>query len=262
MDKFIKVKKVPNPKVVTSSSKKKKPETQNFPDFQTFCQGLGSWQSLLSKYTTTKKFSNLYTKVKDAYEETVCYPPHGQIFNCFLTSNLEDIKVVVVGQDPYHQPNQAMGLCFSVNKGIKVPPSLKNIYKCIEEDPHIIDFSKPGHGDLTNWANQGVLLLNTVLTVEDSQPNSHSKFGWLEFTNKVIEIISSELDGIIFLLWGKPAEQKKKLIDLKKHHVLCSSHPSPFSARRGFLTCGHFSKVNEILEEKGKKKIDWGKICE
>ena len=261
MEKFVTIVKKSDQKQ-NEKDKNDQPNNEYFPDFKTFVEGLGSWEKLLSTYTQTKKFSNLYQKIKDQYQKFTCYPPKEEIFNCFIQTPLDNIKVVIVGQDPYHQPGQAMGLCFSVRKKVRVPPSLKNIYKCIANDDNIKEFSIPNHGDLTNWANQGVLLLNTSLSVRDSEPNSHSRFGWLEFTNEVISIISKKLDGVIFLLWGKPAEKKKALIDTKKHHVLVSSHPSPFSANRGFLTCAHFSKVNDILKSQGKKEIDWTKINE
>ena len=150
-----------------------------------------------------------------------------------------------------------MGLCFSVPRAVKCPPSLKNIYKCIKSDKEVKNFKVPQHGDLKKWANQGVFLLNTVLTVIHSKANSHRKQGWEKFTNFVIEKINSDLQNVIFLLWGKPAQKMEKLIDGKKHFILKSSHPSPLSAFRGFLTCGHFSEVNKILKKLGKKEIDW-----
>lgn len=255
MDKFV--------EVVKKSSSKKSTAPTGFPDFNTFLDDLGSWKDKLSTFTSTKKFADTYAFVKAKYEsKDVCYPPTELIFNAFKTTPIEDVKVVVVGQDPYHQPNQAMGLSFSVNKGITVPPSLKNIYKCIENDDNIENFKVPKHGDLTNWANQGVFLLNTVLTVTYNDANSHKKSGWLKFTDEVIKVINKECDGVVFMLWGKPAQAKEKMIDLKKHCVLKSSHPSPFSAHMGFLTCQHFSLANKYLVEKGKEPIDWNKINE
>ena len=244
------------------SSKKAPSSTDDkFMTFDEFKESLGTWGKLLSKFTASPKFASLYNNVKEAYhaKPTMCYPPKDQIFNCFIRSSISDIKVVIVGQDPYHQPGQAMGLCFSVNKGIKVPPSLVNIYKCIAQDKDISGFKIPNHGDLTKWADQGVLLLNTVLTVEDSKPNSHSKFGWLDFTNEAIRVIANELDDIVFVLWGKPAEKKSEIINKssKRHHILTSVHPSPLSASNGFFECQHFSKCNAILEKIGKKTIDW-----
>ena len=246
-----------------SSTKKKalKSTDDKFMTFDEFKESLGTWGKLLSKYTASPKFVSLYNNVREAYhaKPTQCYPPKEQIFNCFVRSSITDIKVVIVGQDPYHQPGQAMGLCFSVNRGVKVPPSLVNIYKCIQQDPDISNFKAPNHGDLTKWADQGVLLLNTVLTVEDSKPNSHQKFGWLDLTNEVIRVIAHELEGIVFLLWGKPAEKKSEIINksTKNHHILTAVHPSPLSASQGFFECQHFSKCNTILQKLGKKPIDW-----
>lgn len=223
---------------------------------------MGTWKEKLSTFTSTKSFASTYAFVKQKYEsKEVCYPPKELIFNAFQTTPIESLKVVIVGQDPYHQPDQAMGLAFSVNKGVTVPPSLKNIYKNLENDPKV-DFKTPKHGDLTNWANQGVFLINTVLTVTYNEANSHKKSGWLKFTDEVIRVVNKECDGVVFLLWGKPAEKKESMIDGKKHLVLKSSHPSPFSARYGFLDCGCFSEANEWLEEKGKGAIDWNKINE
>jgi uracil-DNA glycosylase len=253
MDKF--VKRIP-------STKKAAKKASAFPDFQTFISGLGTWKSKLSGATSSKTFANCYAFVQDKYESEVCYPPTHQIFNAFSTTPIEEVKVVIVGQDPYHQPGQAMGLCFSINKGIKIPPSLRNIYKCINQDEDVPDFKIPKHGDLTNWANQGVFLLNTVLTVTDSSANSHKKAGWLKFTDEVIRVISKECEGVVFMLWGKPAQKKASLIDADKHHILNAAHPSPLSAFRGFFTCQHFSKANALLEADGKDTIDWNKINE
>lgn len=243
------------------SSKKQIVESDQFMTFDDFKEGLGTWKTLLSKFSASPKFLAIYNNVKQAYSNPKirCYPPKDQIFNAFQHTNINDVRVVIVGQDPYHQPGQAMGLCFSVNKGIKVPPSLVNIYKCINQDKNIKGFTTPKHGDLTKWADQGVLLLNTVLTVEDSKPNSHKDFGWLDFTNEVIRVISSELEGVVFLLWGAPAIKKKEIINKsnKRHHILETVHPSPLSASKGFFDCGHFSKTNELLEADGKKAINW-----
>lgn len=243
------------------SKKKQIVEDDKFMPFEEFKDGLGSWSTLLSKFSASPKFRTIYDKVREAYStpRNKIYPPKEQIFNAFQHTNIKDIKVVIVGQDPYHQPGQAMGLCFSVNKGVKVPPSLVNIYKCIAGDPKISGFVTPKHGDLTKWADQGVLLLNTVLTVEDSKPNSHKDFGWLDFTNEVIRVISTELEGVVFLLWGAPAIKKKEIIakGSKKHHILESVHPSPLSASKGFFECGHFSRTNELLQADGKEPINW-----
>jgi len=183
------------------------------------------------------------------------YPKGGDIFNAFNKTPFDKLKVVILGQDPYHGANQAHGLSFSVQKGITSPPSLKNIYKELVTDIH--GFAIPNHGDLTEWAEQGVLLLNATLTVRDSSPASHQKKGWEEFTDKVIKTISDKKEGIIFILWGAFAQAKAELIDQKKHFIIKSPHPSPFSADRGFFGSKPFSKTNAILAKEGKKPIDW-----
>lgn len=183
------------------------------------------------------------------------YPVESDVFNAFSTPKFEQIKVVILGQDPYHGPNQAHGFCFSVNSGIKPPPSLVNIYKELAQD--ISTFEIPTHGNLLPWAKQGVMLLNTVLTVEQGQAHSHKHLGWEHFTDQAITFINDNLSGVIFLLWGAHAQKKGKQINLNKHHVLIAPHPSPLSAHRGFLGCGHFSKVNQLLAEQGKQLINW-----
>ena len=192
------------------------------------------------------------------------FPAPRNIFAGFEMCPLDKLKVVIVGQDPYHSVSRvngknvptAHGLCFSVVKGAKIPPSLQNIYKELKEEFRE-NFTIPNHGNLEKWAKQGVLLLNTTLTVEAHKPMSHSGRGWEEFTGKVIETISREKTGVIFLLWGRHAQSRKKLIDLEKHFVLEAAHPSPFSAHRGFFGCGHFKSVNEILKRQGKTEINW-----
>ena len=229
-----------------------------FPLLEDFKTGLGSWQPILKGYIETPEFVKTYEFVKSKYEsEEKCYPPIDKIFNAFQLTAINNLKVVVVGQDPYHQPGQAMGLSFSVQRGISIPPSLLNIYKAIKQDPKIENFEIPKHGDLTKWAEQGILLLNDTLTVTKSSPMSHSKAGWNNFTDFVIQTINKEKEGIIFVLWGKPAQKKKKLINGSKHHVLESVHPSPLSASKGFFTCGHFSMINELLRKRDIKDIDW-----
>ena len=228
-----------------------------FPLIEDFKDSLGTWKDLLEDYTDSKAFTKTYEYTKAKYDKETCYPPPHLIFNAFKLTKLKDLKVVIVGQDPYHQKGQAMGLAFSVNKGVKVPPSLKNMYKAITLDPLIKDFKTPDHGDLTKWAEQGVLMLNDVLTVTDSKPASHKASGWADFTSYVLKKINKEKQGVIFLLWGKPAQKKNKLIDSKKHVVLETVHPSPLSAKKGFFDSGHFSKVNEILKKKGLKEINW-----
>jgi len=183
------------------------------------------------------------------------YPKNTDIFNAFRKTPFNELKVVILGQDPYHGEHQAHGLSFSVQKGITPPPSLKNIYKELLTD--IPGFVMPTHGDLTEWAEQGVLLLNATLTVRANMPASHQKRGWEEFTDKVIKTISEKKEGIVFILWGAFAQAKAELIDQKKHFIIRSPHPSPFSADRGFFGSKPFSKTNAILEKEGKKPIDW-----
>lgn len=183
----------------------------------------------------------------------VIYPPASLIFNAFNTTPFDQVKVVILGQDPYHGPGQAHGLSFSVPDGIKPPPSLVNIFKELHAD---IGMPIPTSGNLTKWAEQGVLLLNAILTVEAHQPASHQKKGWEEFTNAVIRNISEKREGVVFILWGRYAQEKATLIDANKHYILTSAHPSPFSVTR-FLGCKHFSKTNEILQKQGLKSIDW-----
>ncbi|MDG3088990.1 uracil-DNA glycosylase [Vibrio hannami] len=183
------------------------------------------------------------------------YPPAKDVFNAFRYTELSDVKVVIIGQDPYHGPNQAHGLCFSVLPGVKTPPSLVNMYKELAQD--IPGFEIPEHGYLQSWAEQGVLLLNTVLTVEQGKAHSHSKTGWETFTDRVIEAVNEHCDGVIFLLWGAHAQKKGRVIDRNRHHVLMAPHPSPLSAHRGFFGCKHFSQTNDILVKKGSQPINW-----
>jgi uracil-DNA glycosylase len=183
------------------------------------------------------------------------YPPSQDVFNAFSLTDLEKVKVVILGQDPYHGPNQAHGLCFSVSSNVKTPPSLANIYKELASD--IPGFIIPQHGFLQSWAEQGVLLLNTVLTVEQGQAHSHAKIGWEQFTDTVIQQLSEHCCGLVFLLWGSHAQKKGKVIDKQKHHVLSAPHPSPLSAYRGFFGCQHFSHTNKILKQQGKSLINW-----
>lgn len=184
----------------------------------------------------------------------IIYPPGPLIFNAFNTTPFDQVKVVILGQDPYHNPGQAMGLSFSVPKGISVPPSLRNMYKELHDST---DFAAPQHGDLTSWAEQGVFLLNAMLTVEKNKPSSHRDIGWQNFTDAVIKTLSKEKEQLVFLLWGAFAQKKRTLIDESKHLVLASPHPSPFSAHRGFLGNGHFRKTNEYLEANGKAPVNW-----
>ncbi|MBE3657988.1 uracil-DNA glycosylase [Vibrio navarrensis] len=185
----------------------------------------------------------------------VIYPPAKDVFNAFRFTEFNQVKVVILGQDPYHGPNQAHGLCFSVLPGIKPPPSLLNIYKELAQD--IEGFQIPVHGFLQSWAEQGVLLLNTVLTVEQGKAHSHATSGWEVFTDRVIEAINQHQQGVVFLLWGSHAQKKGRFIDRNKHYVLAAPHPSPLSAHRGFLGCRHFSQTNQLLSQQGKTPIHW-----
>lgn len=184
----------------------------------------------------------------------VIFPPGPLIFNALNTTPLEKVKVVIIGQDPYHGPGQAHGLCFSVQPGVPTPPSLQNIYKELQRD---LNLPIPNHGYLQHWAEQGVLLLNTSLTVEQARAGSHANAGWQLFTDKVIEVVSQRCENLVFLLWGSHAQSKQKLIDAQKHLILKSAHPSPLSAYRGFLGNGHFSRTNKFLEQRGLAPIDW-----
>lgn len=183
------------------------------------------------------------------------YPPQKDVFNAFRLTELGDIKVVILGQDPYHGPNQAHGLAFSVLPGVATPPSLLNMYKELEKD--IAGFTRPQHGFLESWATQGVMLLNTVLTVEASKAHSHARFGWETFTDNVISVINQHREGVIFLLWGSHAQKKGSIIDTQRHHVLKAPHPSPLSAHRGFFGSKHFSQANALLSQSGQTPIDW-----
>lgn len=184
----------------------------------------------------------------------VIYPPGDEYFNAFNYTPFDQVKVVILGQDPYHGPGQAHGLCFSVPEGVRPPPSLKNIFKEIHRD---LGLPVPTHGCLTSWANQGVLLLNSVLTVEQASAGAHQKKGWETFTDRVIRCVNDHQEGVVFMLWGSYAHKKGQFIDETKHKVLRSVHPSPLSAHRGFLGCGHFSEANKYLTSIGKDVIDW-----
>lgn len=199
-------------------------------------------------------YKELYSFVKSEYQTRSVYPPSEDIFNAYLYTPLKNVKVLILGQDPYHEPRQAHGLSFSVNPGVDIPPSLVNIYKELNED---LGLKIPNNGYLTKWANQGVMLLNTVLTVRAHQAFSHAKHGWEEFTDATIRILNEQDKPIVFMLWGKPAQEKAKMLNNPKHLVLVAPHPSPLSAYRGFFGCKHFSKANEFLIERGEKPIDW-----
>jgi uracil-DNA glycosylase len=214
------------------------------------------WKKALSNEFKKDYFLGIVDLLKIEIEsKQVIYPPGPLIFNAFNNTDLKDVKVVIIGQDPYHGPNQAHGLSFSVQKGIKPPPSLVNIYKEIEND---LGINMPRHyGDLTQWAQQGVLLLNASLTVRANQPNSHASIGWQIFTDAVINMLNSQKKNIVFLLWGNFAKEKGAHIDEGRHLVLKAMHPSPFAADKGFFGCRHFSKANEYLVKNGIDPIDW-----
>ncbi len=213
-----------------------------------------SWKRVLADEFQQPYFAAIKAfLVQEKKAGKVIYPPGPLIFNAFNTTPFDQVRVVILGQDPYHNPGEAMGLCFSVPRGIKVPPSLVNVFREIERD---LGLPVPKHGDLTHWAKQGVLLLNAMLTVEAGKPTSHQKIGWQTFTDAVIRRISDLKEGVVFLLWGNFAKGKKGLIDETKHYVLMAPHPSPL-AGDGFIGCGHFSRTNEILEKQGLPPIDW-----
>ena len=212
------------------------------------------WQMLLEDEFNKSYFKLLITKYleeKSAYE---VYPPEELIFNALNSTAFEEVKVVILGQDPYHNPGQAHGLSFSVPEGVRVPPSLKNIYKELHAD---LNLSIPDSGDLQPWAKEGVLLLNSILSVRQNKPASHSKLGWEQFTDRIISVLSSERRGLVFMLWGNFARSKRVLIDHGKHLVLESPHPSPFSAHTGFFGCQHFSKANRYLSNLQKTPVNW-----
>lgn len=212
------------------------------------------WKALLQEEFDKRYFEDLISFVKKEYREQNVYPPGANIFAAFNFVLPSDIKVVILGQDPYHGKGQANGFSFSVSQGVKNPPSLQNIFKEIESD---LGIAPTDNGDLTRWAKQGVFLLNATLTVRAGNPGSHQKKGWEEFTDKVIEKISDNQEGIVFMLWGKFAQSKEILIDSSKHLILKAAHPSPFSAYRGFFGCKHFSKANTYLKSHSKKIIEW-----
>ncbi len=214
-----------------------------------------SWRQVLEPEFSKPYFAELKKKLLVDKAKFKIYPPGKQIFSAFNHTPFHKVKVVIIGQDPYHGPGQANGLCFSVSDGIKHPPSLENIFKEIQTD---LGYSYPTSGNLEPWANQGVLLLNATLTVRAAQANSHQGIGWQTFTDEVIRRLSEEREGIIFLLWGGFARKKGAKIDRSKHHVLTSGHPSPLSANRGYWFGNkHFSKANKLLREAGKEPIDW-----
>lgn len=215
-----------------------------------------TWADILGAEKQAPYFHQImqFVEQERANGKTV-YPPKQDVFNAFKYTELDELKVVILGQDPYHGPGQAHGLCFSVLPGIKSPPSLVNMYKELAQD--IDGFQIPNHGHLENWAKQGVLMLNTVLTVEQGQAHSHSKIGWETFTDNVVEKINQHCEGIVFLLWGSHAQKKAAKVDANKHFLLKAVHPSPLSAHRGFFGCKHFSQCNQLLQQQGKQPINW-----
>ncbi len=215
-----------------------------------------SWQTVLFEEFQKSYFHDLMKAVDNEYQNTVCYPPKELIFAALKQCSFDDLKVVIIGQDPYHGHGEANGLCFSVNDGIKIPPSLRNIFREINDDLELLFM--PTSGNLERWANQGVLLLNATLTVRKDNPNSHKHLAWNVFTDAIIEIISKEKTNIVFLLWGSFAHKKGLKIDRSKHFVLECGHPSPMSANQGkWFANKHFSKTNSYLKSKSKIPIDW-----
>lgn len=214
-----------------------------------------TWSQVLADEKQKPYFQQVMQTVREARRSgKVIFPPHDEMFNALTLTPFADIKVVILGQDPYHGPGQAHGLSFSVKHGVKAPPSLQNIFKEIKAD---LGLPIPKHGCLESWAKQGVLLLNASLSVEAHRAGSHSQIGWQTFTDKIISELSDQREGLVFLLWGAYAQRKVQLIDTKKHHILTAPHPSPLSAHRGFLGCKHFSKTNSILSKMGVQPIDW-----
>ena len=213
-----------------------------------------SWKKILNNEFKKEYFNSLVSFLKDEYKNKIIFPPGRKIFSSFDFCPFNNIKVVIIGQDPYHGINQANGLCFAVNKDIKIPPSLFNIFKEINND---IKIDIPKHGNLERWDIQGVLLLNSVLTVRKNLPRSHSNKGWENFTDRVISLISKKKKNIVFLLWGNYAKSKLKIVDQNKHLILTSSHPSPFSASNGFFNSFHFSKTNNYLKKNNIREIKW-----
>ena len=215
------------------------------------------WDALLKEEFEKPYYQNIRQFLKSEYSTRAIFPPMHDIFNALKYTPFENTKVVILGQDPYHEPGQAHGLSFSVKKGVKIPPSLVNIYKELHND---VGMDIPCHGELTSWAKQGVLLLNATLTVRQGQANSHQKIGWATFTDNVIKQLNESQRPIVFLLWGGNARSKKAFITSKHHLVLESVHPSPLSAYNGFFGCRHFSKANAFLEKTGQEPINWNSV--
>lgn len=212
------------------------------------------WDTALAGEFKKPYYKQLYTKIKSEYETRVVYPPSEEIFTAFSLTDLDDVKVLILGQDPYHEVGQAHGLSFSVKPGIQIPPSLQNIYKELKDE---MGLYIPNNGYLTKWASQGVLMLNTVLTVRSGMANSHKGIGWEQFTDAAIEALNKLDKPIVYMLWGSNAQSKEKMLNNKKQLVLKAPHPSPLSAYRGFFGCNHFIKCNEFLKANGISEIDW-----
>ena len=213
-----------------------------------------NWELFFKEEEQKEYYKKLMDKVDEAYENSVVFPLKDKMYNAFDLTSLENLKVVILGQDPYHGAGQAQGLAFSTPANIKNPPSMVNVLKEIKDD---IGNSTCLDGDLTSWAKDGVLLVNAILTVEEGKPKSHHKFGWEIFTDNLIKFISTNCQDIVFILWGSSAIKKEKIIDKSKHHILSGVHPSPLSSYRGFFGCKHFSKTNAILKKIKKKPINW-----
>lgn len=213
-----------------------------------------TWKDFLDKEKNKEYFKDLIEYIDDEYQTKTIYPEKENIYKAFKNTPFKEVRVVIIGQDPYHGPKEAEGLCFSVKKGIKKPPSLKNIFKELNAD---LNIEEPEHGSLEDWSREGVLLLNTILTVIKDSPGSHRKTGWETFTNNVIKLLNDKNSPIVFILWGKYAQSKKTLITNKKHLIIESSHPSPFSARYGFFGSKPFSKTNNFLKKNSLKTINW-----
>ncbi|MDF9824571.1 uracil-DNA glycosylase [Breznakia sp. PF5-3] len=211
-------------------------------------------EAIVQEEKEKEYFKKLAKYINSRYINSTVYPPKEKLFACLKECDMNDVKVVILGQDPYHQKGQAMGLSFSVPKGVKVPPSLVNIYKELQDD---LGVDLPNHGDLTSWTKQGVLLMNTVLSVEDSNANCHKGKGWEIFTDRIMRELNDYDKPLVFILWGKPAQEKARLIDNPKHLLLKSVHPSPLSAYRGFFGSKPFSKANTFLKANGRNEIDW-----
>lgn len=218
------------------------------------------WKDVLADDKQSAYFQKIMDFVAEQRTQETIYPPDEAVFSAFDVTEFDQVKVVILGQDPYHGPNQAHGLSFSVQPGVKVPPSLKNIYKELGND--IAGFTPPNQGYLKSWAEQGVFLLNSVLTVQAGRAHSHAKCGWETFTDAVVAQLNQHRDGLVFMLWGAHAQKKGAMIDSRRHLVLTAPHPSPLSAHRGFLGCKHFSQANQYLSGRGVKPIDWSSVCQ